>query len=95
MQVVTTYDTAGVSARAETPTQAHGSEGVSYAFKPLNIDQSRRFDSDAADVVAFLAFITDPTAGKRVQIGVWALIFLAIFTVIAWRLNAVYWKKIR
>jgi len=95
MQVVTTYDPSGVSSRTETPTASHGAEGVTYAFKPLNVDQSRRFDEDAADLVAFLAFITDPSAGKRVQIGVWALIFLAFFTVIAWRLNAVYWKKVR
>lgn len=95
VQVVTTYDPSGASSRTETPTASHGAEGISYAFKPQNVDQARRFDDDAADLVAFLAFITDPSAGKRVQIGVWVLIFVAFFTVIAWRLNAVYWKKVR
>jgi len=95
VQVVTTYQPDGTSSRTETPVANHGAGGITYTFKPLNVEQSRRFDADAADLVAFLAFITDPTAGKRVTIGVWVLIFLAFFTVITWRLNAVYWKKVR
>ena len=95
MHVVTIYDAGGVSSRTETPTATHGAEGITYSFKPQNQEQSRRFDEDAADLVAFLTFITDPTASKRAQIGVWVLIFLALFTVVAWRLNAVYWKDIK
>lgn len=95
MQVVTTYDAGGAASRTETPTTMHGAEGITYSFKPQNPEQSRRFDDDAADLVAFLSFITDPTAGKRTQIGVWVLIFLALFTVVAWRLNAVYWKGLK
>ncbi|MDQ3445604.1 MAG: cytochrome c1 [Pseudomonadota bacterium] len=95
VNVVTVYEPGGASSRTETPTASLGAEGVSYAFKPLNQEQSRRFDEDAADLVAFLAFITDPTASKRAQIGVWVLMFLAVFTVIAWRLNAVYWKDVK
>ena len=95
VHVVTVYEPNGASSRTETPVAIHGAEGISPSFKPSNPDQARRFDADAADLVAFLAFITDPTAGKRVQIGVWVLIFLAFFTVIAWRLNAVYWKDVK
>ncbi len=95
VNVSTVYEPNGTSSRTETPSATHGAEGISYAFKAANPEQARRFDSDAADVVAFLAFITDPTAGKRVQIGVWVLIFLAFFTLIAWRLNAVYWKDVK
>ncbi len=95
VNVVTVYEPGGASSRTETPTASLGAEGVSYAFKPLNQEQSRRFDEDVADLVAFLAFITDPTASKRAQIGVWVLMFLAVFAVIAWRLNAVYWKDVK
>lgn len=95
VHVVTVYEPNGASSRTETPVAIHGAEGISHSFKPSNPEQARRFESDAADLVAFLAFITDPTAGKRVQIGVWVLIFLAFFTVIAWRLNAVYWKDVK
>src|SRR5688572_23393292 len=95
VHVATTYDAAGVASRTETPATNHGGEHISYSFKPQNVDQSRRFDNDAADLVAFLSFMTDPTAGKRTQIGVWVLIFLALFTVVTWRLNAVYWKGLK
>ena len=30
----------------------------------------------------------------RVRVGVWVLLFLGVFTVIAWRLNAAFWKDI-
>jgi ubiquinol-cytochrome c reductase cytochrome c1 subunit len=30
-----------------------------------------------------------------VRLGVWVLIFLGVFTLIAWRLNAAYWKDIK
>jgi ubiquinol-cytochrome c reductase cytochrome c1 subunit len=95
VNIVTTFEPNGMSTRTEAPAAGQGRDGISHSFKPANADQARQFDSDAADLVAFLAFITDPTADKRVRIGVWVLIFLAIFTVIAWRLNAVYWKDIR
>jgi cytochrome c1 len=28
-------------------------------------------------------------------IGVWVLLFLGVFTVIAWRLNAAFWKDVK
>jgi ubiquinol-cytochrome c reductase cytochrome c1 subunit len=31
----------------------------------------------------------------RVRVGVWVLLFLGVFTVIAWRLNAAFWKDIK
>ena len=33
--------------------------------------------------------------GQRVRLGVCVLLFLAVFTVIAWRLNAAYWKDVK
>lgn len=95
VNVVTVYAPNGTATRTETPVETHGSGALSYSFKPQNPEQTRQFDADAADLVAFLAFITDPSGAKRVQIGVWVLIFLALFAAIAWRLNAVYWKNIK
>jgi ubiquinol-cytochrome c reductase cytochrome c1 subunit len=31
----------------------------------------------------------------RVRVGVWVLLFLGVFTVIAWRLNAAFWKDVK
>jgi ubiquinol-cytochrome c reductase cytochrome c1 subunit len=95
VKAVTSYDQNGNATRKETDLGATGSESFSYTFKPLDQLQARQFDADAADLVAFLAFVTDPSRSKRIQIGVWVLIFLALFSVAAWRLNAVYWKDIK
>ena len=31
---------------------------------------------------------------RSVRVGVWVLLFLGLFTAIAWRLNASYWKDV-
>jgi len=39
--------------------------------------------------------MSEPAQSKRVRLGVWVLLFLGLFTVIAWRLNAAYWKDVK
>lgn len=53
------------------------------------------FNTAVADLVAYMTWMGDPVAKTRVRIGVWVLIFLAVFTVIAWRLNAAFWKDVK
>ena len=48
-----------------------------------------------ADLVAFLDWMSEPNRADRARLGVWVLLFLALFTVIAWRLNAAFWKDIK
>ena len=48
-----------------------------------------------ADLVAYLQWMSEPVQKDRVRLGVWVLLFLAVFTVIAWRLNASFWKDIK
>jgi len=55
----------------------------------------RTYDAAVADLVAFLQWMGEPVQKTRVQIGAWVMLFLALFTVIAWRLNAAYWKDIK
>lgn len=95
VRTITVFDPDGIAQRTDAELATAAAEGFSYQFRPLDPARARQFDSDAADVVAFLAFITDPSAQRRVRIGVWVMFFLALFTAIAWRLNAVYWKDIR
>lgn len=53
------------------------------------------YDNTVADLTAFLAWAAEPAAMTRKQIGVWVLLFLAVFFVFAWRLNASFWKDIK
>jgi ubiquinol-cytochrome c reductase cytochrome c1 subunit len=53
------------------------------------------YDLAIADLVAYLQWMGEPAQTKRVRLGVWVLLFLAGFTLIAWRLNAAYWKDVK
>ncbi|NBW77743.1 MAG: cytochrome c1 [Betaproteobacteria bacterium] len=54
-----------------------------------------QYDQNIGDLVNFLQWMGEPAQKSRVQIGVWVMLFLLIFTFIAWRLNAAYWKDIK
>jgi len=54
-----------------------------------------QYDQAVADLVAYLQWMGEPAQNDRVRIGVWVLMFLVVFTIIAWRLNASFWKDIR
>ena len=95
VQTTSVFDAQGNVTRTETEAKGPTNEGLSYTFKPADPQQARQFDSDVADLVAFLSFITDPSSSSRKSIGVWVLLFIALFAVIAWRLNSVYWKDIK
>ncbi len=53
------------------------------------------FDDTVADLVAYITWMSDPTAQARTRLGVWVLLFLGLFTVFAWMLNREYWKDVR
>ncbi len=55
----------------------------------------QEYDDNIADLVSFMSWMAEPTQLQRKRIGVIVLLFLAIFTLIAWRLNKAYWKDIR
>ena len=79
---------------------AHDPSKVTHVFKglePLTAGSMTpaQFNSAVADLVAFLQWMGEPGQNDRVRLGVWVLLFLAMFTVIAWRLNAAYWKDVK
>ena len=55
----------------------------------------QQYDETVGDLVAYLQWMGEPAQGQRVRLGVWVLLFLTVFTVIAWRLNAAFWKDIK
>ena len=54
-----------------------------------------QYNEAVADLVAYLKWMSEPNQADRVRLGVWVLLFLSIFTVIAWRLNAAFWKDVK
>ena len=54
----------------------------------------QEYDDNMADLVAFMSWMAEPVQLERKRLGVVVLIFLAIFTLLAWRLNKAYWKDV-
>lgn len=52
------------------------------------------FDQVVRDISAFLAYTGEPAGLKRQSLGVWTLLFLAFFTLMAWLLKKEYWKDV-
>jgi ubiquinol-cytochrome c reductase cytochrome c1 subunit len=53
------------------------------------------YDSAMADLVSYLQWMAEPAQNTRVRVGVWVLLFIGLFIVVAWRLNAAYWKDVK
>jgi ubiquinol-cytochrome c reductase cytochrome c1 subunit len=54
-----------------------------------------QYKEAVADLVAFLQWMGEPNQAARVRLGVWVLLFIGVFTLIAWRLNATFWKDVK
>jgi ubiquinol-cytochrome c reductase cytochrome c1 subunit len=86
-----------VFAELPDPHDAKKTVHTFTGFEPITpgtLDKAG-YDAAVADLVAFLQWMGEPAQNQRVRIGVWVLLFLSIFTVIAWRLNAAFWKDVK
>ena len=86
-----------VFAEVEDPHE-HGK--TTHVFKgfeqltPGSMD-ARAYDNAVGDLVAYLQWMGEPAQAQRFRLGVMVLLFLGVFTVFAWRLNASYWKDVK
>ena len=46
------------------------------------------------DITAFLEYAGEPAALKRPALGVWVILFLSFFTLMAWLLKKEYWRDV-
>ncbi len=87
-------------AKFENVKDAHDPSKTTKVFKGFEqvspgSMKPQEYDDNIADLVSFMSWMAEPTQLQRKRIGVVVLLFLAIFTLIAWRLNKAYWKDIR
>jgi ubiquinol-cytochrome c reductase cytochrome c1 subunit len=54
-----------------------------------------QYDEFVRDTVNFLQYVSDPTQVERQSLGVWVVLFLLMFTGIAYMLKKEYWKDVR
>lgn len=88
-----------------TPTDEHGGategDAAHHVFSgkweqvtPGTLSPAE-YDRAAGDLVNYLQWMAEPAQNKRVRIGVWVLLFLGVFSLITWRLNAAFWQEVK
>ena len=58
------------------------------------LQSPEEYEDSVRDLVTFLEYLGEPSKVKRKNIGVWVLLFLALFTLIAYALKAEYWRDV-
>jgi ubiquinol-cytochrome c reductase cytochrome c1 subunit len=48
----------------------------------------------ARDLTSFLEYVSEPAALQRGKYGIWVLLFIAAFTLLAYMLKKEYWKDV-
>ena len=74
----------------------HGGKAVeSFEMVAHGRLKPEEFDGFVRDTVNFLDYAGDPSQVQRRSIGIWAVLFLLVFTAFAWMLKKEYWKDVR
>jgi ubiquinol-cytochrome c reductase cytochrome c1 subunit len=73
--------------------------GGTHEVKELKLDKpgtlsKSEYDAYVADLVNFLVYLGEPAATKRVQIGIWVMLFLLLMLVLTYALKKEYWKDV-
>ena len=92
------WELQGQRAAKFTEVEEHGEKVHKFAgFEQLSQGKLSKveYDQATADLVGFLDWMAEPAQNHRKRLGVWVLLFLGVFTVFAWRLNAAYWKDVK
>lgn len=55
----------------------------------------QQFDGFAHDLVNFLNYVGDPDRAVRHAMGIWVVLFLLLFTWLAWLLKREFWKDVK
>ncbi len=64
------------------------------SIRPGKMNQAD-YEIAVADLTGFISYMSEPSQIQRKKLGGWVLMFLGVFLLIAWRLNASFWKDIK
>jgi ubiquinol-cytochrome c reductase cytochrome c1 subunit len=52
------------------------------------------YEETVRDLVTFLEYLGEPAEVKRKNVGIWVMLFLALFALVAYALKAEYWRDV-
>ena len=83
----------------QTAVMAPAKPGEDATVEKLELKQPgsmtpAQYDQAVRDLTSFLQYASEPAALKREGMGAWVVLYLALFTFIAWLLKHEYWKDV-
>ena len=85
-------------ANFETKVADDGSETETLlGFEPVvaGVLSPAEYDDFVRDTVNFLGFVAEPMRNERRTIGVWVILFLVVFGILAYMLKKEIWKDVK
>jgi ubiquinol-cytochrome c reductase cytochrome c1 subunit len=81
--------------RVEKDSKGHDHEVFDH-FEPVTPGRlsAEEYDQVARDITAFMSYVGEPVQMERKRLGVWVLLFIAVFFVLAYLLEKEYWKDV-
>ena len=70
----------------------HAIEG--FELVTPGLQSPEEYDATVKDLVTFLDYLAEPAKLKRKSIGIWVMLFLTVFALIAYALKAEYWRDV-
>jgi len=58
------------------------------------LQSPQEYEQTVRDLVTFLDYLGEPSKLKRKNIGIWVLLFLVLFTLVAYALKVEYWRDV-
>lgn len=97
VKTTVSFDADGLRSENKEKIAGPAKEGLRFDFgNPVGGSLSvAQFDDAMANLTAYIAYMSDPTAQERKRIGVWVMLYLCVFFALAWWLNKTYWKDIK
>lgn len=75
---------------------AHGEQQVldHLQLAESGLQTPGEYETTVRDLVTFMVYLSEPSQVKRKNIGVWVLLFLVVFAMVAYLLKAEYWRDV-
>ncbi len=81
-------------AKLSTPDSKGKTEVIGLDLARPGSMTPAQFHAASNDLTAFLTYVSEPVAVERQSLGIWVLLYLAAFTLLAYMLKREYWKDV-
>ena len=91
---IAVHDTSGETREGEAHGAAEPAHAPTLELAQAGVMTPAQFDAALRDLTSFLQYVGEPAILKRKALGVWVLLYLTLFTFLAWLVKREYWKDV-